>query len=112
MGEATLACWLLSPATIEQVRARQEAVIELRDKLDLREDLAVLGGDAGIGVSPKIALAVGRIRQPSKAALAPGSLPRARCSSDRHSHPVGIFRPSRALRCGSRCGIDRLLPPA
>jgi len=53
MGEATLACWLLSPATIEQVRARQEAVIELRDKLDLREDLAVLGEDAGIGVRPK-----------------------------------------------------------
>jgi hypothetical protein len=52
MGEQTLASWLLAPGDVEQVRTRQAAVIELRDQLDLREDLAVLGEDAGIGVRP------------------------------------------------------------
>ncbi|HEV2687838.1 MAG TPA: hypothetical protein VGV35_04765 [Bryobacteraceae bacterium] len=42
-GENTLAQWLLSPATREEVAARQEAVAELRERLDLREELAVLG---------------------------------------------------------------------
>ena len=52
MGEDTLAQWLLSPATLEQIRERHAAVSELRDQLDLREDLAVLGEDAGVGVHP------------------------------------------------------------
>jgi hypothetical protein len=43
LGEQRLAAWLSSPATAEQVRARQAAVTELRDKLDLREDLALVG---------------------------------------------------------------------
>jgi len=42
-GEETLARWLLAPAASEVVRARQAAVAELRPKLDLREDLALLG---------------------------------------------------------------------
>jgi MutS-like protein len=50
MGEDTLAKWLLSPSPVEQIRERQDAVSELRDQLDLREDLAVLGEDAGVGV--------------------------------------------------------------
>ncbi len=43
VGEETLAHWLLSPAGADVVRARQDAVAELRPKLDLREDLALLG---------------------------------------------------------------------
>jgi hypothetical protein len=43
VGEETLARWLLAPAEIEVVRARQEAIVELRLKLDLREDLVLLG---------------------------------------------------------------------
>jgi hypothetical protein len=43
VGEETLARWLLAPAAPDVVRARQGAVIELRSKLDLREDLALLG---------------------------------------------------------------------
>ena len=43
VGEETLARWLLQPATPEVVRARQAAVSELRPRLDLREDLALLG---------------------------------------------------------------------
>jgi MutS domain V len=42
-GEETLADWLLQPSTPEVVRARQAAVTELRPRLDLREDLALLG---------------------------------------------------------------------
>jgi MutS domain V/MutS domain III len=53
MGEDTLAKWLLSPATLEQIRERHAAVSELRDQLDLREDLAVLGEDVGVGVHPE-----------------------------------------------------------
>jgi hypothetical protein len=52
MGEETLAQWLLSPATLATVRERHAAVNELRDQIDLREDLAVLGEDARVGVHP------------------------------------------------------------
>jgi hypothetical protein len=44
-GETTLARWLMKPAAADDVRARQEAVEELRHRLDLREDLALLGED-------------------------------------------------------------------
>src|SRR5882672_797887 len=40
IGEDTLARWLLTPAAPEAVRARHEAVNELRPRLDLREELA------------------------------------------------------------------------
>lgn len=43
VGEETLAHWLLHPAEPGAVRARQAAVAELRSRLDLREDLALLG---------------------------------------------------------------------
>ena len=45
-GQATLARWLLHRATVEEIRARQMAVAELRHKLELREELALLAGDA------------------------------------------------------------------
>ncbi len=44
-GEDTLAGWLLHPAAREQVLSRQPAVEELRPKLDLREDIALLAQD-------------------------------------------------------------------
>jgi len=53
MGEDALAHWLLAPARLEQIRERHQAVSELRDKLDLREDLAVAGDDARVGVHPE-----------------------------------------------------------
>jgi MutS domain V len=52
IGEATLAKWLLGPETPEGVRARQAAVEELRTRLDLREQLAVLAEDARTGIDP------------------------------------------------------------
>jgi hypothetical protein len=42
-GEDRLAAWLMAPSAPSVVRERQEAVRELAPKLDLREDLAVLG---------------------------------------------------------------------
>jgi MutS-like protein len=57
IGEETLAAWLKEPAGPEAVRARQEAVVELAPRTDLREDFAVLGEDARTGVHAE-ALAV------------------------------------------------------
>ena len=56
MGENTLAQWLLSPSRIEEIRQRHEAVSELRNQLDFREELAVLGEDSGVGVHPEALL--------------------------------------------------------
>ena len=44
VGEDTLAQWLLEPATPGEVQARQTAVAELRDRTDLREQLASAPG--------------------------------------------------------------------
>jgi hypothetical protein len=49
-GEQTLARWLLAPASPDAVRARQEAVRELAGRLDLRERVAVMGDQVGLGV--------------------------------------------------------------
>jgi hypothetical protein len=56
MGEETLAQWLLSPSTIEAIRERHAAVSELRNQLDFREQLAVLGEDSRVGVHPEALL--------------------------------------------------------
>ncbi len=52
MGEDTLSSWLLSPVPIEEIRERQAAVADLRSRLDLREDLQVLGEEEGARVAP------------------------------------------------------------
>ncbi len=51
-GEATLAAWLLAPAGATEVKARQAAVAELAPRVDLREELEVLTGDAQAAVHP------------------------------------------------------------
>ncbi|AMV39408.1 MutS-related protein [Planctomyces sp. SH-PL62] len=51
-GEDALAAWLLAPATPEVVATRHEAVLELRPRLDLREDLELLGADVRAGIDP------------------------------------------------------------
>jgi hypothetical protein len=56
IGEETLARWLKEPATPQEVRARQEAIEELRNRVDLREDLSVVAEEARTGVDP-VALA-------------------------------------------------------
>jgi hypothetical protein len=52
-GEQTLAAWLTAPASPTQVRDRQMAVAELRPRLDLREDLALLGDDVRAAFDPE-----------------------------------------------------------
>src|SRR3984957_16558581 len=53
MGEDTLAHWLLSPAVPAEIRDRQASVEDLRERLDLREEMAVLGEDSHVGVNPQ-----------------------------------------------------------
>ena len=50
LGEKALAEWLCTPAPPGVVRSRQEAVAELSPCLDLREELAVQGGEARAGL--------------------------------------------------------------
>ncbi len=59
-GERTLADWLLGPAEPDEVRARQQAVDELRPRLDLREELALLGSDIRRGVLPEVIVKWGK----------------------------------------------------
>jgi hypothetical protein len=49
-GESALASWLLAPATRETTQLRQEAVKELRERLDLREAIRLLGEDVRASV--------------------------------------------------------------
>jgi hypothetical protein len=44
-GEQTLASWLLAPAGPEELISRQKAVAELRPRMELREELALMGDD-------------------------------------------------------------------
>ncbi|MGE3821828.1 MAG: DNA mismatch repair protein MutS [Isosphaeraceae bacterium] len=75
-GEDVLARWLLSPAEPPRIRERQEAVVELRPRLDLREDLELIGTDVREGIDPEALAAWGReplairSRWPSLVALA------------------------------------------
>jgi len=47
-GEETLAAWLGAGAAPAEVAARQAAVTELRDKIDFREDIAVLAAESEV----------------------------------------------------------------
>jgi len=63
VGEETLAKWLLSPAPPQEVLLRNDAITDLRCRLDLREDLATLGELIRSGVRPDslVAWAEGRL---------------------------------------------------
>ena len=52
-GERTLAEWLLGPGEREEVAARQEAVAELRPRIDLREEIALMGEDVRAAVDAR-----------------------------------------------------------
>ena len=53
MGEETLARWLLAPAAIAEIRQRQTAVLDLRDRLDLRERIGTLGSEQDSALDPR-----------------------------------------------------------
>jgi hypothetical protein len=52
-GERMLAEWLLRPGEREEVAARQEAVTELRPRVDLREEIALMGEDIRAAVDAR-----------------------------------------------------------
>jgi len=58
-GDRALANWLLEPGTPDQVLARQQAVAELQPRVDLREDLALIGDDVRGAVDAKTLAAWG-----------------------------------------------------
>jgi len=52
MGEEFLAKWLSSGSSVPDILERQSVVADLRDKLDLREQLAMLGEDLRVRLDP------------------------------------------------------------
>ncbi|HEV2667313.1 MAG TPA: DNA mismatch repair protein MutS, partial [Blastocatellia bacterium] len=52
-GEERLASWLLAPAPVTEILARQQSVEELRPRIDLREDVALLGDEVNAGAHPE-----------------------------------------------------------
>ena len=52
MGEETLAGWLLAPASTGEIRQRQICLLDLRDRLDLRERIGILGGERESALHP------------------------------------------------------------
>ncbi len=59
-GEQHLADWLRAASDAPTVRARQDAVAELRPRLELREDLAILGEQTRGTIHPESLAAWGR----------------------------------------------------
>jgi hypothetical protein len=63
MGEDTLAAWLLAPSDPAVVRERQAAVQSLAPRLDLREELAVLGEEVAAVVRPDAVASLARANE-------------------------------------------------
>jgi len=53
-GQETLARWLSAPAPVDEILRRQEAIEELRNNVNLREDLAILGREMRAVVQPEV----------------------------------------------------------
>ncbi len=53
VGQATLAGWLKSGSSADEARSRQGAVAELTPRLDLREDLSLLGDEMRARLNPE-----------------------------------------------------------
>jgi MutS-like protein len=53
LGENILAQWLLAPAPLSDIRARQASIIDLRARLDFRESMAIDGESIKVGVHPE-----------------------------------------------------------
>ena len=53
MGETFLAAWLTEPGATAEIVDRQKLVEELRESVDLREDLAVIGAELRARLNPE-----------------------------------------------------------
>jgi len=54
MGENILAQWLLAPANLSVIRARQASIVDLRARLDFRESMAIDGESLKIELHPDV----------------------------------------------------------
>jgi len=54
MGEASLAAWLSEPADPATIRARQAAILDLKERLDFREALATSGEEVRSALKPQV----------------------------------------------------------
>jgi hypothetical protein len=54
MGESILAQWLLAPANLSVIRARQASIVDLRARLDFRESMAIDGESLKIELHPDV----------------------------------------------------------
>ena len=70
-GRDALASWLAAPAEVEEARARQTAVKELRPRLDLREEIALLGDEIPVGIDAASLAEWGRRERRLTAPLVP-----------------------------------------
>jgi hypothetical protein len=72
MGENQLARWLQTPSTTAEILERQKLIVELRDRLDLQRDLAVLGEELRVRLNPEslVAWAEAKREMPGAAAHA------------------------------------------
>ena len=52
MGEERLAQWLKTPAPLSEIRERHAGIEELKERVDLREELAVIGEHSNVGIHP------------------------------------------------------------
>jgi hypothetical protein len=68
MGEECLARWLTAASPIGDIRERHSVITELRAKLDLREELALIGEDLRVRLDPR-----SLIRWAEAVPLLPGS---------------------------------------
>ena len=57
MGEECLARWLTAPSPIPAIHERHSVIAELREKLDLREALALIGEDLRVRLDPRSLIA-------------------------------------------------------
>ena len=52
MGEERLAQWLKTPAPLDEIRERHAGIADLKDRIGLREELAVIGEHSNVGIHP------------------------------------------------------------
>jgi hypothetical protein len=53
-GEETLASWLLHPASPDEVQARHESILDMKDRVSLREQLFLAGEHVRAGLHPEV----------------------------------------------------------
>ncbi len=54
LGESILAQWLLAPADLSTIRARQAGIVDLRGRLEFRESMAIDGDSLKIDLHPDL----------------------------------------------------------